>query len=511
MFTDADRYQIDQKGISLDTVNQQLQSFESGFPYLKIKKAAVLRDGILAYNTAEIEKLVSYYEHQLSGKKSVKFVPASGAASRMFKSLFEYLEKPDGAPMPKDVEEIVVNLGSMALFNDLSQTVSETGTDISTLIENKSFKEIVKYIIEDKGLNYGNLPKGLLKFHVYDPGNRTAFEEHLVEGALYAQNGDGNVHLHFTVSPEHLDSFKALLDNIKALYEKTYHVKYDVSFSIQKPATDTIAAGADNLPFRNSDGSLLFRPGGHGALLENLNDIDADIVFIKNIDNVVPDGFKHDTILWKKALAGLLLMVQNQVFEYLKKLETIEVDNETLYSEIELFIESKLGYKFSDKVGQLSSEERKLLLYSILNRPLRVCGMVKNTGEPGGGPFWVESESGELSLQILESSQFNLSDEAQKQIFKMATHFNPVDLIAAPKDFKGKHFDLLKFRDDTTGFISIKSKDGKELKALELPGLWNGAMAFWNTLFVEVPIGTFNPVKTINDLLRAEHANAKNI
>ena len=355
----------------------------------------------------------------------------------------------------------------------------------------------------EKGLNYSSLPKGLLKFHTYDQWNRTSVEEHLVEGAMYAKNSDGKVNIHFTVSPEHLKLFTELIQLVSKEYEKKFDIIYNITFSIQKPSTDTIAVDDRNEPFLNSDGNLLFRPGGHGALLENLNDLNADVIFIKNIDNVVPDRIKNQTVTYKKALAGLLLKVQQQTFTYLKKLES--GFDEKLISEIIPYIETKLGYHFSESLSDLSLLQKKNLLIDILNRPIRVCGMVKNEGEPGGGPYWVKSDEGSSSLQILESSQFNLKDHAQNEIFKKATHFNPVDLVITMRNYKGEKFNLLQYRDPETGFISIKSKDGKALKALELPGLWNGSMAFWNTIFVEVPMITFNPVKTINDLLRKEH------
>lgn len=503
MFSTTDLLQINQKGITHDQVNSQIDFFKKGFAYLKILRAAIPGDGIELLNHASLDELIKSYETDICDKQIVKFVPASGAATRMFKSLFESLSPITGNELSSDVLQVFRKLDSFAFYPDLVEKIRQNGQDINVLFKNDQYQKIINYILSEEGLNYGNLPKGLLKFHTYDHWNRTAVEEHLVEGALYAKNSDGIVKIHFTVSPEHLKPFTELIHLISKEYEKMFEIKYDISFSIQKPSTDTIAVNENNQPFLNNDGLLLFRPGGHGALLENLNDLDGDVVFIKNIDNVVPDRLKQQTVMYKKALAGLLLKLQKQVFTYLKKIES--GSDEKTNSEIILFIESNLGYHFSKISSDLSHPEKTKLLFDVLNRPIRICGMVKNEGEPGGGPYWVKSEDGSSSLQILESTQVNPDDQTQKEIFKKATHFNPVDLVITMRNYKGKKFNLLQFRDSETGFISIKSKDGKALKALELPGLWNGSMAFWNTIFVEVPMITFNPVKTINDLLRKEH------
>lgn len=503
MFSKNDLLQIQQKGISLDQVNDQIEFFKKGFTYLNVVKAAIPGEGIEILNHAALDELIKIYETEICDKQIVKFVPASGAATRMFKSLFEILSKTPGSEYSTDVLQVFKKLDSFAFYPDLVEKIRQNGQDINVLLKNDQYQKIITYILNEEGLNYGNLPKGLLKFHTDDQWNRTSVEEHLVEGAMYAKNTDGKVNIHFTVSPEHLKPFTELINLVKKEYEKKFEVTYDISFSIQKPSTDTIAVYENNQPFLNNDGKILFRPGGHGALLENLNDIDADVVFIKNIDNVVPDHIKHQTVTYKKALAGLLLKLQQQVFTYLKKIE--KGSDEKMNSEIISFIESKLGYRFSNILSDLTQSEISKVLFDVLNRPIRICGMVKNEGEPGGGPYWVKSQDGSISLQILESSQFNLDDQLQNEIFKKATHFNPVDLVISLRNFKGEKFNLMQYRDPDTGFISIKSKDGKALKALELPGLWNGSMAFWNTIFVEVPMITFNPVKTINDLLRKEH------
>ena len=444
MFTSADLAQLEARGISLEKAEKQLQSFATGFPELDIVSAASVGNGVLNPTEEEIDNYVKAWQNYLDeGHTVLKFVPASGAASRMFKDLFEYLETGEKT---KFIEKFLGEKDRFAF-----------GPQLAGLDEQPA----VAHLLKD--MNYGNLPKGLLLFHSYEDGARTPALEHLVEGAMYAAS-KGEVNIHFTVSHEHLPLFQAHLAENKAAYEEKLGVKFHISYSEQKPSTDTLAANPDGTPFRTADGKLLFRPGGHGALIENLNEQDADIIFIKNIDNVVPDRLKGDTVRYKQLLAGVLVTEQKKVFAKLQD-------------------------------PNLTPEER-----AKLQRPLRVCGVVKNTGEPGGGPFLVREDDGTLSCQILESSQ--ISDPA---LMQQATHFNPVDLVCATRDAEGKAYHLPDFVDEKTGFISHKSKDGKELLALELPGLWNGAMSRWNTIFVEVPVSTFNPVKTVNDLLRPEH------
>ena len=367
-----------------------------------------------------------------------------------------------------------------------------------------SHRKVVAALLNPEGLNFGQLPKGLLLFHLYaDDTVRTPLEEHLVEGALYAQDEDKNVHVHFTVSPEHRELFMAKVASVVARYEAEFGVKYDITFSEQKASTDTIAADKDNNPFRDTDGSLVFRPGGHGALIENLNDLDADVVFIKNIDNVVPDRLKDDTVTYKKLLAGVLVSLQAQAFAYLRRLDEGSCTDEELQEMVD-FLQNKLCCQHP-AIETLKGDILVTYLKKKLNRPMRVCGMVQNVGEPGGGPFLAYNADGTVSLQILESSQIDMDNPVKKAMFLEGTHFNPVDLVCAIKDYKGEKFDLPTFVDKSTGFISSKSTGGRSLKALELPGLWNGAMSDWNTIFVEVPLTTFNPVKTVNDLLRDQH------
>ena len=507
MFTEQDLNQIKKQGLTADKVKSQIIDFETGFPFLNIFRPATINDGIVRLSENEILAYVKLFED--INPDTLKFVPASGAASRMFKFLFDFYENAketyDSLDQIEntDVKTFFTNIRKFAFYDKLKDSLRDKGHNIENLLKQGKYKEIIKYFLFEKGLNYGQKPKGVLLFHINNSIAKTALEEHLIEGINYAKSSDNKVKIHFTISPEHQEMFKELVSkSVKSLEDK-FSVKFEISFSKQKPSTDIVAVDLNNELFRNKDGSLLFRPGGHGALIENLNDLDADIIFIKNIDNVVPEKLVKKTAKYKKALAGVLLSYQEKVFNYIHKIESEEF-NCKLTEEIELFIKEELHYDFVKYEKMDLGVCRKRLL-EILNRPIRVCGMVKNEGEPGGGPFRVIQSNGAISLQIVESSQIDPENTRQMSILKSSTHFNPVDLVCATKDYKGEKFDLLKFRDPNTGFISKKSKDGIELKAQELPGLWNGAMAKWNTIFVEVPIETFNPVKTVNDLLRPEH------
>lgn len=486
-----------------DKVTEQLNHFREGFPFLPIIKAATIGNGIKSLSEKELQSFLVSYPEKASEKKVVKFVPASGAASRMFKDLFAFLEGDGDISKSAFVQKFIDNIKNFAFYADLNAILKKVGSSIETALEQKDYKKIVSHLLNDEGLGYGQLPKGLLKFHHYEDHDRTPTYEHFIEGVMYGLGKGGTVRLHFTVSPEHESKFKKEVADIQPKLEKEFGVKFDVSYSQQKKSTDTIAVTMDNEPFLEEDGSILFRPAGHGALLENLNEIDADLIFIKNIDNVVPDRLKPTTKEYKIAIGALLLEIQESVFNALNALKASKDDNSV--SLAEKTFKEQLEGKLPSKYSELSLEEKADYLFQKLNRPLRVCGMVKNTGEPGGGPFWVNEDDASISLQIAETAQIDLDDNSQKEIMQSSTHFNPVDLVCATKDFEGNAFDLLKFRDMRTGFITEKSKSGRELKALELPGLWNGAMAGWNTVFVEVPIITFNPVKTVNDLLRDEH------
>lgn len=504
MMTPQDRELLQIKGISEQQITDQLACFVKGFPYLKLSAAASVEKGILAPNADEQELYLNAWEaYTQTDKAIVKFVPASGAASRMFKNLFEFLTADYNTPETNFEKTFFNQIAKFAFYEDLNAScLKNSGKNVSELVANGNYKEVVATLLQSSGLNYGDLPKGLLKFHQYEDGSRTPLEEHLVEGALYAANKNGKVNVHFTVSPEHRALFQELATEKAASYARKYGVDYNISFSEQKSSTDTIAADMENQPFRDN-GELLFRPGGHGALIENLNDLDADIIFIKNIDNVVPDKLKGDTILYKKIIAGVLIALQQQAFAYLQLLDSGRYTPEQVL-EILQFLQKKLYCK-NPETKNLEDAELVIYLKEKLNRPMRVCGMVRNVGEPGGGPFLAYNSDGTISLQILESSQIDMNDSVAKDMFEKGTHFNPVDLVCAVRDYKGHKFDLVKYVDRATGFISYKSKGGKELKALELPGLWNGAMSDWNTIFVEVPLTTFNPVKTVNDLLREQH------
>lgn len=504
MLTLEDKELLVKKGISEQQIDEQLACFEKGFPFLKLDAAASIEKGIMAPDENEVKAYLEAWDTYKEGEKTiVKFVPASGAASRMFKNLFEFLGADYDVPKTDFEKKFFDHIHSFAFYNDLNAAcLDNTGKNIDALIAEKNYKPVVANLLEAAGLNYGALPKGLLKFHRYADGVRTPLEEHLVEGALYAAGKTGKVNVHFTVSTEHRELFSKLVEEKVAEYAKKYGVEYNVSFSEQKPSTDTIAADMENKPFRDN-GKLLFRPGGHGALIENLNDLDADVIFIKNIDNVVPDRLKGDTVTYKKVIAGVLVTLQKQAFEYLELLDSGKYTHEQL-EEIIRFLQQSLCCRKPD-LKDLEDAELVIYLRKKLNRPMRVCGMVKNVGEPGGGPFLAYNADGTVSLQILESSQIDMNDPAKKEMFEKGTHFNPVDLVCAVRDYKGNKFDLVKYVDKATGFISYKSKSGKDLKALELPGLWNGAMSDWNTIFVEVPLSTFNPVKTVNDLLREQH------
>ena len=504
MLSQEDLKQISLRGITEEQVEHQLDEIKQGFPFLKIEAAASIGKGIMSPTENEINKYLSTWDTYLNGcHKIVKFVPASGAASRMFKNLYSFLDADYDKPTTEFEKEFFENIKKFAFKKELCNACkTNEGKCVTCLMDNGEYKKIVENLLEEKGLNYGHLPKGLLLFHSYEEGPRTPMEEHLVEAALYAQS-EGQANVHFTVSHEHLELFKKKVAEKIDMYAEKFGVKYNISFSEQKANTDTIAANPDNTPFRNEDGSLLFRPGGHGALIENLNDIDADVIFIKNIDNVVPDRLKGETVKYKKLLAGILVDLQTRAFNYLKLLDTGNYTHAQL-EEIIRFLQRDLCCRRSD-IKELEDAELVIYLHNKLNRPMRVCGMVKNVGEPGGGPFLCYNQDGTISLQILESSQIDKSNEKYVQMFKEGTHFNPVDLVCATKDYKGNTFHLPDYVDKSTGFISSKSKNGRELKALELPGLWNGAMSDWNTVFVEVPIETFNPVKTVNDLLREQH------
>lgn len=510
MHSEVDLQQLKALGISPEVVEKQLDTFRTGFPYLQIQKPATVGDGIIRLEEDEADQLVDVYKN-FAGTR-LKFVPASGAATRMFKLLFEFrtafahsglecLVHHDFRLMKTFFDRIAEQPFYHALYNELWSV----GYKMDQLLQNHDYMPIMNSLLDADGLNYGAMPKALLYFHRYGDVARTAFEEHLVEGAQYAKDLQGNLAMHLSVSPEFERQFKTLLERVEPYYESHYDVALNISFSQQKSCTNTLAVNPDNSPFRNADGTLLFRPGGHGALIENLNDLDADLIFIKNIDNVQPDRLKPQTVRYKKALAGLLITYQRMIYEHIRCIVQHDYPADDYLQQVLAFVNDELCFVPPATVQTYRSDKLAQYLLTVLNRPLRVCGMVRNEGEPGGGPFWAHNPDGSLSLQIVESSQVELDRPTVKNIFDSATHFNPVDLVCATKDWTGKPFNLTHFVNPKAGFISTKSKDGKTLKALELPGLWNGAMSNWNTIFVEVPSSTFSPVKTVMDLLRNEH------
>lgn len=505
MLTEKDIKQIKNHGLTIDKVVKQLEIFQRGIPPLEVITAATVGNGIEVIPSETEEKLLAFYDEHKTKLEIIKFVPASGAASRMFSFLHEFLQTfdPEEETLNSYLKEgnksqlkvFCNSLKDFAFVNDVRRKIREIHPDYKTNKKGPRLKMFVETMLEEQGLNYKNLPKGLIPFHKYKKYYTTAFEEQLYEAAFYATANE-DAYLHFTFSKEHVPFFKEEFEAVKNRVTKKTKTNFHISYSFQKKETDTIAVSANNTPFRDVHNSIILRPSGHGALLDNLNDVDADVIFIKNIDNVVAEKYVEPTIRYKKVLAGKLLWIQKKVFKYLDILDSKEVSSEML-EEIKSFLWNELNIKNISK--------DRIQLQYILKRPIRVCGVVKNTGAPGGGPFWVKDDYGNTSLQIVETSQVDTTDLRQKNIISEATHFNPVDLVCGVRDRHGKKYDLHKFSDPEAGFIAQKSENGKPLKALELPGLWNGAMAKWNTALVEVPLQTFNPVKTVNDLLELEH------
>jgi len=512
-FSQKDIQQIEEKGLSVEKVEDQIENFKRGNVDLDILAAATVWDGIFLYSEQEKYEYISYYEKQKTKLEILKFVPASGAATRMFKDLQVFLEefKPQSESLPEYLKR--TNNTNLKLFLDNLEKLPFYERALNTARENQpGFDELnrharkillVQTILYSHGLGLSNFPKGLVPFHNYEDYVATAFEEHFYEAAKYAE-ANGKANLHFTISEEHKEKFEAEYDDIKSRVTKKTGVTFKVSYSYQDPKTDTIAVDLNNKPFRSEEGEMFFRPGGHGALIENLNNQEADLVFIKNIDNVVIASKLDEVAEYKKILAGKLLKVQEQCFSYLNSLE-LQKPSEKNIQGILQFIENELFYSFPEDFDLLSDENKIQQLKFRLNRPLRICGMVKNEGEPGGGPFLLRMKNGEQSIQIIEGAQIDQNDPLQKEIAKNSTHFNPVDIVCGLRNYKGEAFDLTEFIDSETCFITSKTVDGKAIKALELPGLWNGAMAKWNSVFVEVPVNTFNPVKTVMDLLKPSH------
>lgn len=513
MFSDKDIQQIQGKGITVDGVNAQVNRIKNGMSYSNLLSAATIGKGIESYGDSDIQGFVDFYEDKKKDLNLLKFVPASGAATRMFKFLFQFLKNFNPqtdtlkAYAERQSDSLIVkffsNLERFPFYDEVISKLKETIPQYDSLSEPEKKFEFVKTILDENGLNYSFLPKGLLPFHKYDDQVVTAFQEHLFESTLYASS-NGEANLHFTVSEKHHEYFLKEFNKIKADLQKKTNTTFNVSFSYQKEATETIALTTKDQVYRNEDGSILFRPAGHGALLENLNDLKSDLVFIKNIDNIVVANRNIEVSKYKKLLAGVLLEAQETVFSYLHKLDEGKVQ-ETDLKIMLLFLRYRLNISIPAEMENSSEEEKIAFLKEKLNRPIRVCGMVKNEGEPVGGPFWVKDKNGNISLQIVEFAQINFSKTRQQELVYKATHFNPTDLVCGIKNYKGEKFNLTDFVDPEAAFITMKTQNGTDIQALELPGLWNGSMAYWNSIFVEVPIETFNPVKTVNDLLKPEH------
>ncbi len=507
--TTSDLRLIEDHDLTEATIASQIKIMTNGIPWIDIQRACTLGDGITQIPDQDIERLIQRYTQAASEGRTMKFVPASGAASRMFKSLvttYQASQHANQTTIPANETQTLQCLDAMTQFafcDDLTTALLGQGLHLETLIRHKRYPEILKCLLTSSGLNYAQRPKALIPFHRYQDHARTPLEEQLVEATKYTRTQQSIARIHFTVSPEHQERVSEYVNEVNPRYEDD-GTQFDISYSCQKPSTDTIAVTEDNEPFRDNSGSLVLRPAGHGALLENLNDLQGDIVFIKNIDNVVPDRLKNETYRYKKALGGLLVTVQEELFGFLRQLHTGQVEDALLKQMLE-WGRHTFAITLPPTIEPGTSRERIEFLQRKFNRPIRVCGMVRNAKEPGGGPFWVQHDDGTHSIQIVELSQIDPGSSDAQRVIETATHFNPVDLVCGLRDYQGKSFDLRQFVDHNAGIMTTKSHEGRTLKALELPGLWNGSMAYWNTIFVEVPAITFNPVKTVLDLLRPEH------
>lgn len=516
LFRGADLAQLEALGMSEEQLQKQLELFRKPPFSVRLERNCTLGDGIIRIEPEQAEEYLAVQRESAEGGCFLKFVPASGAATRMFKFLLQAIQLKErltweevdravqgGDPTFVEFKRFMDNISKFAFCEELEGTMARDGFDLQQSVRAGEFDKVLKHLLGEQGMNYGSMAKGLLEFHRYLSGSRTAFEEHLVEASQYVRDAKGVCRLHFTILPEQEEHFKNLLEMVRDSYEKEYDVRLQVDFSFQKPSTDTLAVDLKNRPLRDKDGRLIFRPGGHGALLENLNELREYLVYIKNVDNVVPDCLKEVTYFWKRVLGGVLVAFQNSIHTFVKQLK--EEATEDAQKKAERFARDELWMDFPGEYEEWPSSKRHHFLLSRLNRPIRVCGVVRNVGEPGGAPFWTKEKDGTVSIQIVEKAQVNFESSEQETIWNSSTHFNPVDLVCSMLDYTGAPFDLSRHTNSDAVFISKKSSGGRELKALELPGLWNGAMADWITLCVEVPIITFNPVKTVNDLLRPEH------
>lgn len=509
-FSSKDFHQISEHQIPIKNIKKQINFFKLGVPKSNLIEPAIVNRGIIKFTEDEIKQKALFFDANKSNLKLIKFVPASGAASRMFKFLNEFLNDFDienesihaYINRNKDLELsiFIVGIEKFPFHDAVYEKLKEAYENFDSLDRDYKVLYFIQMLLKHESFNFSNKPKAVLPFHQYKNHIATPIEEHLYECAHYCSS-NGVSQICFTISENHQLAFENVIETIKEKVENETQIKISIEFSYQNAATDILAVDIENNPFREKNGTLLFRPGGHGALIENLNQLDGDVIFVKNIDNVIQ--IKKETIaLYKKALAGIMLELQNQIFNYLRIID----ENKALkVEEIFNFVKTNLNIKVSSDVFKYTLENQIVFLKNILDRPIRVCGMVKNEGDTGGGPFWVRDDKGLVSLQIVETAQIDLNDPNQSKIFSKATHFNPVDLICGIHNYKGDKFNLPDFVDSNSGFIVQKNRDGKPIKSYELPGLWNGAMAKWISIFVEVPLITFNPVKTVNDLLKAPH------
>ncbi|MDA8403899.1 MAG: DUF4301 family protein [Desulfobacteraceae bacterium] len=509
----SDMAQISASGITADKIQHQLSTIVRGAPYTALVRPCTVGDGIWRLSKDQMDQALYLSETAGADKKKIKFVPASGAAPRMFKHqppAYQRLLPAEPDPPAGDghadpeLFKFMDHCQKFAFYGDLAASLARAGGQLEKFLTERHFLPVLEHLISDKRLDYAALPKGLIKFHAYGTESRTAFEEHLVEGAGYAGTPEGGCAVHFTVSPQHQERIVSFLKQWLPVYENRFKTRFHLSFSTQKSDTDTIAVDMENRPCRLPDGRLLFRPGGHGALIGNLNALEADIVFIKNIDNVAHERYLPEIVKWKKTLCGLLIEIKRQVFYFLEQLHGQPPHDEVI-KKAALFVQKTISRELPVSFDADTLESKRQVLINLLNRPLRVCGMVPNAGDPGGGPFWTRDLKGETSLQIVETSQIDTRNPQQRAIANGATHFNPVDLVCGIKNWRNEPFDLSRYVDEEAVFIASKTEGGRPIKALELPGLWNGAMAFWNTVFVEVPPITFNPVKEVTDLLKKGH------
>ena len=510
--SEHDFEQINQHGVSLENIQKQLAIFKKGIAKMELLEAATVGNGILKLTHADFVEKASFFDEHKSNLKLLKFVPASGAATRMFKSLLAFLndfniEKESinayiNRKKDTKLPVFIVGMEKLPFFDIIYDRLKEEFTNFDTLSRDYKNYYFIKFMLDSEYFDFASKPKGILPFHKYVSKVATPIEEHLYECGYYSSTNNKS-YLHFTVSESHQEQFEQIINNVKNKVEKETQTSIEVTYSYQDKSTDTIAVNMNDKAFRTEEGKLLFRPGGHGALIGNLNQLDADIIFIKNIDNVILHN-NEKIALYKKALAGILLELQHQIFTYLNLMDLYTIEDNQI-EEIKRFLKVKLNVAIKTDFDLYTMENKIKFLKNILNRPIRICGMVKNEGEPGGGPFWVKNAQKGISLQIVESSQVDLNNKNQAKIMANATHFNPVDLVCATKNYKNEKFNLHQFVDENSGFIVEKNHLGKDIKGYELPGLWNGAMANWLTVFVEVPLITFNPVKTVNDLLKEAH------